>query len=112
METADKVAIQLALAESYSHYAEGLDSKNWDLVRSCFADEIYIDYGEISEPTGGPDVARRADDWLPILQSVINGFDITRHMITNHRCTISDEVVRCRAYMIADHIIFPEPDIL
>ncbi len=46
---------------------------------------------------------------LVILQSVINGFDITRHTITNHRVVVSGSRVNCRAYLIADHIIFPDP---
>lgn len=98
-----------ALVENYNHYAEGLDSKNWPLVRSCFADEVLIDYGPLSAPSGPADVPRKADDWLVYLQSVINGFDITRHAITNHRFAISDGEVSCRAYLTADHILFPEP---
>ncbi|WP_101758042.1 nuclear transport factor 2 family protein [Oceanicoccus sp. KOV_DT_Chl] len=96
---------------NYNAYAQGLDTKNWDLVRSCFADEIYIDYGFISAPTGAPEVPRRADDWLMQLQMAINGFDITRHTITNHRLTVDGESLSCTAYLIADHIIFPDPEV-
>jgi len=98
-----------ALVANYNNYAEGLDSKNWPLVRSCFADEVLIDYGPLSAPSGAHDVPRKADDWLGYLQGVINGFDITRHAITNHRFVISDEVISCRAYLSADHILYPEP---
>jgi hypothetical protein len=95
--------------ESYNRYAEGLDSKNWPLVRSCFADEVFIDYGSISDPTGSPDVARQADEWLNVLQGVINGFDFTRHTITNHRFDFNGDEVSCTAYLTADHVIFPDP---
>jgi hypothetical protein len=104
----DPAAVMAAAIESYNHYAQGLDSKDWPLVRSCFADEIFIDYGAISAPTGGPDVPRRADEWLPVLQGVINGFDFTRHTITNHRFDF-DGTITCTAYVIADHVIFPDP---
>ena len=97
------------MVENYNHYAEGLDSKNWSLVRSCFADEILIDYGPLSASSGAPEVPRKADDWMGYLKSVINGFDITRHMITNHRFTITESSVSCRAYLSADHILYPEP---
>lgn len=106
----DVATLKNELAECYSRYAEGLDSKKWDMVRACFADEIYIDYGDISAPTGAPEVPRRADDWMKNLQGVINGFDITRHTITNHRVTIDDTSVSCRAYLIADHVMFPDPE--
>lgn len=101
--------IKSALIDNYSHYAEGLDSKNWELVRRCFGDKVLIDYGSISAPSGAPEIPRCTDDWLKILQGVINGFDITRHTITNHRVEIESDVVRCTAYLIADHIIFADP---
>jgi hypothetical protein len=102
--------LQSAMIDNYNRYAEGLDSKNWAMVRACFADEILIDYGDISAPTGHPDVPRRADDWMKNLQAVINGFDITRHMITNHRFTISEKQISCRAYLRADHVMFANPE--
>tara|TARA_R110002073_G_scaffold6066_6_gene36615 strand:+ start:568 stop:1080 length:513 start_codon:yes stop_codon:yes gene_type:complete len=108
--TDNTLIIRHALIDNYNRYAEGLDSKNWPMVRACFADEVLIDYGAISAPTGDPAVPRRADDWMKNLQGVINGFDITRHTITNHRVSISGEQVSCRAYLRADHVIFANPD--
>jgi len=102
--------IRTALIDSYNRYAQGLDTKDWAMVRNCFADRVFIDYGSISDPTGSPDVARPSDDWLQILQSVINGFDITRHTITNHRPQIEANPVSCTAYLVADHVIFPHPE--
>lgn len=108
-ESAANLHIRNALIDNYNAYAEGIDSKDWPLVRSCFTDEIYIDYGAISAPTGDPTIARKADDWLLLLQDVINRFDITRHTITNHRVLINEDVVSCRAYLIADHVKFQDP---
>ena len=105
----DTLDIRHAMIDSYNRYAQGLDSKDWALVRACFADQVFIDYGGISDPTGSPDVARFSDDWMKVLQGVINGFDITRHVITNHRPLISDESVSCTAYLSADHVIFADP---
>ena len=107
----DTLEIRNALIDSFNSYAQGLDTKDWDLVRSCFQDTVFIDYGSISDPTGSPDVARDSDDWMKVLQSVINGFDITRHTITNHRPTISDATVSCTAYLVADHVIFASPGV-
>ncbi len=104
----DNLALRAAMIDNYNRYAEGLDTKNWPLVRSCFCDEILIDYGQISAPTGAPDVPRRADDWMAVLQGVINGFDFTRHAITNHRFELSPRGLRCRAYLSAGHVIYPD----
>jgi hypothetical protein len=110
MEELSILQIKNALIDNYNAYAQGLDSKDWGMVRGCFADKVYFDYGIVSEATGGPDVAISSDDWMLVLQSVINGFDITRHTITNHRFQIDDEVVRCQAYLMADHVIFSNPE--
>jgi hypothetical protein len=109
MET--ELLIRNALIDNYNNYAKGLDSKDWPLVRACFDDEVFIDYGSLSAPSGDPAVPRRADEWMGYLQGVINGFDITRHTITNHRCTISASGVSCSAYLTADHVVFPNPDL-
>ena len=112
MSRADSdLEISSALIRNYNEYAQGLDTKDWQLVRNCFADQVYIDYGNISAPTGDPEVPRETDDWLKILQGVINGFDITRHTITNHRVNIADGDVSCTAYLTADHVIFANPDL-
>ena len=107
----DNLVIRNALIDNYTNDAAGLDSKNWDVVRSCFMDDIYIDYGALSASTGAPDEPRKADDWMVYLRSVIDKFDITRHAITNHRVAISDELVRCRAYLCADHVKFQDPSV-
>jgi enoyl-CoA hydratase/carnithine racemase len=112
MYTPTEVAlIRNHLLDSYSRYAQGLDSQNWEMVRACFADEILIDYGELSISSGPPEVPRRADDWMASLQRVINGFDVTRHAITNHRMHIDESGgVSCRAYLSADHVIYPDSE--
>ena len=69
------IEIRNALIDNYNNYAQGLDSKNWEMVRSCFCDEVIIDYGDISAPSGDPALPRRADEWLKHLQSVITKFD-------------------------------------
>ncbi|MFT4520136.1 MAG: hypothetical protein ACI9JM_002536 [Halioglobus sp.] len=111
MSMQDKeLSIRNGLIDNYNNYAEGLDSKNWPMLRGCFSDDVVIDYGTLVPPGDDPDAPRDSDDWIKILQGVINGFDITRHTITNHRCVITDEEVSCRAYLIADHIIFPSSE--
>lgn len=108
--TSNRAELESEIIEIYNRYAQGIDSKQWDLVRSCFADEVYIDYGAISDSSGSPEVPRKARDWLTYLQGVINGFDITRHTITNHRFQVKGELVECSAYLMADHVIFNNPE--
>jgi hypothetical protein len=38
-----------------TRYATGIDSKNWPLLRSCWADEVDLDYGDVGTFTD-PDI--------------------------------------------------------
>ena len=96
------------IIDVYNDYAEGIDNKDWTLVRRCFADQVVLDYGEVNPASGEADAPRSADDWIPVLQSVINGFDKTRHIISNHRFRQHPDGIECRAYLHADHLILEE----
>lgn len=98
-----------AMVQSFNNYAVGLDTKDWELLRSCFADEVLLDYGNISPDqfkTGKPS---SSDAWVAHLKSVINGFDVTHHRISNHRFGIAGDMPWCKAYLAADHVIFKDP---
>lgn len=110
MSNEDLSTLSPAFIASYNAYAEGLDSKDWGKVRSCFADEVFIDYGVVVDPDGDPQIPKRADDWVEQLQRNIGGFDMTRHTISNHRVRVHGESPGCTAYLVADHVIFPDPD--
>ncbi|MEH6636921.1 MAG: nuclear transport factor 2 family protein [Halioglobus sp.] len=112
MPTADtKLIIRNALIDNYNRYALGVDTKDWGMVRACFADRVFLDYAGLGASSTDSADGRDADEWIDTLQSVINGFDITRHAITNHRVTIFDQVVSCSAYLSADHVIFSAPEV-
>ena len=42
--TVNDPLVRQALIDNYNSYAEGLDSKNWPLVRACFAADILRRY--------------------------------------------------------------------
>ncbi|MFV8783127.1 nuclear transport factor 2 family protein [Microbulbifer sp. SA54] len=108
MERLDRLQLEADLRANYYRYAEGLDNKDWQQVRDCFAEEVFLDYGPIVDPGGSPDQPRPADDWVATLQRNIGGFDLTRHTICNHRVEVDGENVRCTAYLVADHIILQD----
>ncbi|AQQ68133.1 hypothetical protein Mag101_11175 [Microbulbifer agarilyticus] len=108
MNETDLLELESSFRASYYAYAEGLDRKNWQKVRRCFADELYLDYGPAVDPTVSPDKPKNADEWVDRLRHNIGGFDLTHHVITNFRVDVSGELPSCKAYMVADHIIFPD----
>jgi len=108
-DSVQRLLIRQALIDNFNQYAEGLDSKNWPLVRDCFADRVYVDYGSLSAATGHADVSRDADDWIALVRQALARFDRTHHRITNHRLVLEGGEVACRAYLAADHVRFADP---
>jgi 3-phenylpropionate/cinnamic acid dioxygenase small subunit len=82
-------------------YATGTDSHNWELFRSCFTDEVEVDF---SDGFGQPVVRVKADDWVKGTAPRMESFKATQHMITNHVITFDDDDhATCVAYVRASH---------
>jgi hypothetical protein len=82
-------------------YATGTDSRDWELFRSCFTDEVEVDF---SDGFGQPVVRLAADDWVKGTAPRMESFTATQHMITNHVITFDDDDhATCVAYVRASH---------
>ena len=82
-------------------YATGTDTRNWELFRTCFTDEIEVDF---SSGFGLPRVRLRADDWVQRTAPRMNALQATQHVITNHVITFEDDNhATCVAYVQARH---------
>lgn len=82
-------------------YATGTDSRDWKLFRSCFTDEVEVDF---SEGFGQPVLRLAADDWVSMTAPRMESFTATQHMITNHVITFDDDDhATCVAYVRASH---------
>lgn len=82
-------------------YATGTDTRDWELFRSCFTDEVEIDF---SEGFGQPVVRLTADEWVAGTAPRMESFTATQHMITNQVITFDDnDHATCIAYVRASH---------
>ncbi|HEY4331621.1 MAG TPA: nuclear transport factor 2 family protein [Ilumatobacteraceae bacterium] len=85
------VADRLEIAELLARYARGLDTKDWDLWRSVFLDDSYIDY----RSAGGVDGNRHeVSAWL---EKTFAPFPMSQHAITNIECEIDGDEALVRA---------------
>lgn len=73
-------------------YATGIDTRDWALFRSCFADEIEADYGEFG-------VWTRGDDICAAMQAMHAGLGPTLHRISNIVIDGAGEIAHSRAYV-------------
>jgi 3-phenylpropionate/cinnamic acid dioxygenase small subunit len=83
-------------------YATGLDSRDWPLFRSCFADEIETDFTSVF---GGEPRKVSADRWTEAARRSVGGLQATQHMITNHVITVAGDNATCIAYVQARHYL-------
>src|SRR5262249_38217240 len=89
------------ISDCQLRYATGLDMRDWKLFRSCFADEIEVDFSSIF----GGDGPRRVtgDRWAEAARRTISGLQATQHMITNHVITVDGDGATCIASLQARH---------
>ena len=90
------------ISDVVHRYATGVDSRDWALLRSVFAEEVLCDTR--SWVGGGPQLMR-ADDFVPWVASVLSGFDATRHYSSNHVHRIEDDEATCVSNMVALHYL-------
>ncbi len=83
-------------------YAFSIDTRDWDLHRSIFTDEITMDFSSYS---GQPGAAMPADTWVNGLRPLFTGLQATQHVMTNPMVDVDGDVARLRMYMKAEHFL-------
>lgn len=78
--------------------ATGIDMKDWDLYRTCFTDELEVDF---KSWTGQDAETWKADEWVQQVRRTFQGFTATQHNSTNHVISIKGDEAACVSYMQA-----------
>jgi 3-phenylpropionate/cinnamic acid dioxygenase small subunit len=84
-------------------YATAVDLRDWKLFRSCFTDEVEVDFTSLFGGSGPRAVS--ADRWTEAARRTVGGLQATQHMITNHVITIEGDTATCVAYVQARHYL-------
>jgi 3-phenylpropionate/cinnamic acid dioxygenase small subunit len=77
-------------------FARALDLQDWDLCRSCFADEVEADYSELR---GTPPSTTSADAFVALRREGLRGLK-TQHLSTNHSVTVDGDAAVCVSYLV------------
>ena len=93
---------RINVAQIVCNYAMGIDTKNWELYRSIFADSVTMDFESWN---GVPKHEIRADDLKQNIGVYFAGLDATQHSMTNPQVTIDGDRARCIVYMQAEHFL-------
>jgi len=83
-------------------YAWGIDSRDWGLFRSIFADELEMDYSSFN---GAPAMTLSGDDWVAACKALAPGFDATQHTLTNFMIDVAGDTATTTVYVQAEHFI-------
>jgi len=89
------IADRLAIGQLLDEYARGIDSRDWDLVVSCFTDDAFLDYTAFGSIKGPVD---EVVDWL---REALSAFAMSQHHITNRHITIDGDEAVVSAELLA-----------
>ena len=87
-------------------YALGIDTRDFDLLRSIFTPSITMDFEDYS---GHPAEVLQADDWVANCRVLFTGLDATQHVMTNPIVDIENDRATCKMSMKAEHFLHNDP---
>lgn len=91
-EPADRMALQDVMLR----YAAGVDERDFELYRSCFAEDVEI-VGFAGETITG------ADAWLEFVRTALTQYGATQHMLAPQLAEVDGEVAETRNDVQALH---------
>jgi hypothetical protein len=75
-------------------YARGIDRRDWDLVRSCFTDDCFVEGSRASAPI---------EEYLADLRPGVEAFPTTMHFMGNQLVEVDGDTGRVETYAVAFH---------
>jgi len=75
-------------------YARGVDRRDWELVRSCFSADAFVDGTRATGPV---------DDYLAELRPAVERWVSTMHVMANQLVTVEGDAASVETYAVAFH---------
>jgi hypothetical protein len=82
------------IAEVLIRYATGIDFKDWALLRTCWTEDVDVDYGEVGRYAG-------ADAITGLMEQLHNAMGPTYHRLTNFAIVVDGDRATARSYVHA-----------
>jgi hypothetical protein len=89
-----------AISDVFNRYAMSVDMRDWALFRTCFTDDVEADFSSIWPGA----IYRGGDIWVAKARELVDGLDVTQHIITNHTHDINGDTARSTSYLHAQHV--------
>jgi hypothetical protein len=91
------------IAEVLIRYATGIDSKDWPLLRSCWTDEIDVDYQQLGRFTS-------ADALTDVMRQLHENMGPTYHRMSNVVVAIDEAGDRATVRSYVQAVLMLQPD--
>jgi hypothetical protein len=98
----DKVQLlldRMEISDTVVRYATAVDTRDWKLYRSCFTDEVELDFAGWAVGT------HNADEWVDMVRQMLGGFTATQHISSNHVIKLNGNEATCLSYVQAQHYL-------
>lgn len=97
--SASELADRYAIGQFARVYALGIDTREYDLTRSVFAADAFVEGTGLSGPI---------DEYLPKIHAGVSAFKVTQHNITNQYIALDGDEALLWSYAIAVHKVMPD----
>jgi hypothetical protein len=88
------------IGEVLIRYATGIDRKDWTLFRTCWTDEIDVDYAEVGKYTD-------PDAFTELIQQLHGSMGATYHRLSNFVIDVQGDEATARCYVHAVLMLVP-----
>ncbi len=97
--TADRIALQ----DVHLRYAAGIDNRDMDLYRSCFAEDVEVlGFGE--------ETFHGIEAWVAHVSEALEQFGPTQHMLGPQLATVDGDIAHTRSDLQALHYLADAED--
>ena len=82
---------RIEIEDLLTRYATAVDTRDWELYRSVFTADAWIDYRSAGGPVGN------LDETVAFLDEALDHFEMTQHLISNIDCHIDGDSAKVSA---------------
>ena len=93
--TPEQLSDRAEINDVICRYAWALDTRDWDLLDACFADDAYVDYS--SNPGGRKGSYRDVRPWL---EQSLSAFVVMQHIMTNVDIRLDGDRATARTMLV------------
>lgn len=99
--SADVDAVRLAdtagVVDVCVRNARALDTRDWDLLATCFADDVVVEFEGMDPLHGVPAV-------VGVCREILGRLDASQHLLGNHYVTVDGDSAHSECYLHAQHV--------